>query len=364
SVGEIIATLEDGTIVDWVAFNDSHSLIKDYTRVAENLLAERLGKAPERTFLYGKSAGARLARGMNYLGNRLNVDAAGKPVFDGFLVDDSAAGTWLPVVMGDGKDTLLDEEAEQAAFVPQLELVHQAYWNFNNHDLPPFVTHSFLANKYANARILVEKGLGEKFRVYEIRQLSHDGGSGYPDGRRGKLQILDLSLLMEGAIRILDAWAGGTAPPVSRSDHLPIGDVDDDGVLDHPALSYPEVACPLGRFFPWPKSGAGTTSWAAFTGEGIEPRDEQGVFVDLNGNGLWDFRETPTQAWQRLGLLEHGEALTRQHYVNCVGNAAAALAALGFFDTETVTAYVKAAGDVNIEPASDDEHALIYYSRF
>ncbi|MDH3533510.1 MAG: hypothetical protein OEO82_11320 [Gammaproteobacteria bacterium] len=364
SVGEILATLEDGTIVDFVAFNDSHSLIKDYTRVAENVLAERLGKAPERTFLYGKSAGARLARGMNYFGYRLNVDSDGKPIFDGFLVDDSAAGTWLPVVIEEGKDTLLDEDDEKAAFVPQLELAHQAYWNFNNHDLPEFVTYSFLANKYNNARILMEKGMTDKFRLIEIRQLSHDGGSTRPDGRNGKLQMLDLSLLMEGAINLLDAWVAGGAAPLSRSDYPPIGDVDNDGAIDNPAIAYPEVACPLGIFYPYPRSGSGATSWAAFTGNGIEPRDEHGVFVDMNGNGLWDFRETPAEAWQRLGLLDHGEELTRPRYVDCVGDAAAALADAGLFDPATVAEYVRRAQAQNLEPASDEEHALIYFSRF
>jgi hypothetical protein len=119
-VGEIIATLEDGTVVDWVAFNDSHSLIRDYTKVVEKTLVKRLGKTPGRTFLYGKSAGARLARGMNYYGHRLNIDEDGGPVFDGFLVDDSAAGTWLPVVIRDGKDVLLSTAEEKDAFVPQL----------------------------------------------------------------------------------------------------------------------------------------------------------------------------------------------------------------------------------------------------
>lgn len=364
NVGEIIATLEDGTVVDWVAFNDSHSLIKDYTRVAEAALLARLGKIPSRTFLYGKSAGARLARGMNYLGYRLNRDVDGMPMFDGFLVDDSAAGTWLPVAMEDGNDVVLDQEEERAAFVPQLELVHQAYLNFNNHDLPGFVTYSFLANKYNNARILLEKGLGERFRMYEIRQLSHDGGSTMADGRRDRLQILDLSLLIEGAIDILDAWVGGQPAPASRSDYPVVGDADGDGVIEHTALVYPEVACPLGIFYPYPRSGSGATSWAAFTGTGIEPRDEHGVFVDMNRNGLWDFRESPTEAWHRLGLLGRSEKLSVEGYVNCVGNAAAALAAEGFFSTETVGEYVKRASDMNLQPASDDEHALIYYSRF
>ena len=364
SVGEVIATLSDGTVVDWVAFNDSHSLIKDYASVAEAAIRRRLGKVPDRTYLYGKSAGARLARGMNYYGQRLNRDRDGNPLFDGFLADDSAAGTWLPVVMEDGKDVPLATAEEKRAFVPQLEFVHQAYWNFNNHDLPDFVTYSFLANKINNARILKEKGLGDKFRMYEIRQLSHDGGSGFPDGRSDKLQILDLSLFMEGAINILDRWVEGESAPPSRSDYAVISDMDNDGIVDHPAISYPEVACPLGMFYPFPRSGSGATSWAAFTGNGIEPRDENGVFVDLNRNGRWDFRETPEQAWRRLGLLERGEKLTRTRYVDCVRAAAGDLADQGFFSPETVDAYVERAHSKNLAPSSDDEHALIYFSRF
>jgi hypothetical protein len=365
SVGEITATLSDGTVVDWVAFNDSHSLIKDYTAVAETAIRRRLGKLPDRTYLYGKSAGARLARGLNYFGQRLNLDAKGKPIFDGFLVDDSAAGTWLPVYMQNGKDVLLTTEKEKQAFVPQLELVHQLYLNFNNHDLPEFVTYSFLANKYNNARILQEKGLGPMFRIYEIRQLSHNGGSTYANGRNDELQILDLSLLMEGAVTILDNWVEGKkAAPPSRSDYPIIGDVNHDGIVDNPAISYPEVACPLGIFYPYPKSGAGATSWVAFTGTGIEPRDKQGVFIDMNGNGLWDFRESPSQAWQRLGLLKQGEILTRARYVSCVKESAERLAAQGFFNPEVVNAYAEQAQSKNLAPTADDEHALIYYSRF
>src|SRR5256885_6528120 len=34
------------------------------------------------------------------------------------------------------------------------------------------------------------------------------------------------------------------------------------------------------------------------------------------------YRETPAQAWQRLGLLGRAEALTREKYVACVQGAA------------------------------------------
>ncbi len=364
-VGEIVTTLEDGTVVDWVAFNDSHSYIKDFTFVAETTIQKRLGKLPSRTYLYGKSAGARLARGLNYYGQTLNIDSKGSPVFDGLLVDDSAAGTWLPVVMQNGKDVLLTTEAEKQAFVPQLELVHQAYANVNAHDLPDFVTLGFLTNKYNNARILLEKGLGEKFRMYEIKQLSHDDGAAFPDGKNGKFQILDLSLLMEGAINILDQWVEGvTVAPPSRSDYVVVGDTDQDGKLDHPAISFPEVACPLGIFYPYPQSGVGTTSWAAFTGNGPEPLDENKAFVDMNRSGTWDFRESPQAAWQRLGLLQAGEEFGRERYVRCISDAATRLGEQGFLSAETVKAYIEKAATKNLTPASDDEAALIHYNRF
>jgi len=365
NVGEIVSTLEDGTVVDWVAFNDSHSYIKDFTYVAENAINKRLGKIPTRTYLYGKSAGARLARGLNYYGTTLNTDSKGKRIFDGFLVDDAAAGTWLPVVMHDGKDVLLQTDAEKQAFVPQLELGHQAYSAVNDHDLPDFVTVGFLTNKYNNARILLEKGLGEKFRFYEIKQLSHDDGSAFPEGKKGKLQILDLSLLIDGAVNLLDQWVEGVkvAPP-SRSDYLLVGDTNQDGKLDRPAISFPEVACPLGYFYPYPKSGVGTTSWAAFTGQGPEPLDENEAFVDMNHTGTWDFRESPEAAWQRLGLLQAGESLTQQRYVACVSNAASELGQEGFLSADTVKKYAEKAATKNLKPVSDDEPALILYNKF
>lgn len=364
-VGEIVTRLADGSVVDWVAFNDSHSLIKDFTRIAETAIQKRLGKLPTRTYLYGKSAGARLARGMNYLGQTLNKDHKGNTLFDGFLVDDAAAGTWLPVVMQDGKDMLLTTDAEKQAFVPQLEIVHQAYAAVNAHDLPDFVTLGFLTNKYNNARILLEKGLGDKFRMYEVRQLSHDDGSAFPEGRNDRLQILDLSLLMEGAITLLDQWVEGVkeAPP-SRSDYAVVGDTNQDGRIDNPAISYPEVACPLGVFYPYPESGAGTMSWAAFTGKGPEPLDENKAYVDINLNGHWDFRESPQQAWQRMGLLQAGEELTQQRYISCVTDAASALGAQGFFGATTVKAYAEKAATKNLTPASDEEAALIHFNRF
>ena len=91
-----------------------------------------------------------------------------------------------------------------------------------------------------------------------------------------------------------------------------------------------------------PNSVAGTTAFAAFTGKGLEPLDQQKVFVDMNRNGVWDERETPEQAWRRLGLLAANEAFTRERYVACVEKAARALAADGFLSDATTARVYRA----------------------
>jgi hypothetical protein len=354
-IGEIIATLEDGTIVDFAAFNDNAAIIMDFARVAEALLEKRLGKKPSRTYLYGHSAGARIARSLNYTPG-LNADSRGNPVFDGFLLDDSASGLWLPVVMKNGEDILFRTDADKQAFRPQIELVHQMYTKIWDRapDRPDWVTRGYLTNKRINAKILMDKGLGDKFRAYEIRSMSHNGGEGLPpDNRLGKVLVLDVSLVIGGAIDMLDDLVEDRGEPVpSKSDWHDIGDTDGDGIIDHPAIAYPEVACPLGVFYPYPQSGSGTTAFAAFTGEGLEPLDEQNVFVDMNRNGIWDFRDTPTTAWRRLGLVAPGEELTRERYVQCIKDAAAKLREDGFFTELTASQYVRQAQTQNLDPAA------------
>ena len=351
-LGEILTSLEDGTIVDDVAFNDSARYVMDFASVAHNAIAGGLGRRPARTYLYGHSAGARIGRGLNYTAG-LNRDGDG-PFFDGILADDGAAGGWLPVLMRDGKDVLLTTDAEKAGFVPQMDISHQMYNNIWPSKKPDYMSSSYLANKRSNARILADKGLSTKHRMYEVRGISHSGGENLPDGRRGEVQILDMSKLMDRFIDILDAWVDrGVVPPASRSDARAATGAS--GENPHPAIAFPEVACPLGVYFSYPNSTAGTTSFAAFTGTGLEPLDGSNVFVDMNRNGVWDERETRSQAWQRLGLLGPGETLTRDRYVGCVRAAAGALATDGFLSQTNATWYVDHAGQAEIsaiEPGS------------
>jgi hypothetical protein len=349
-LGEITALLEDGSTSDEASFNDSAAYIADFTAVARRLISEVAGRAPARTYLYGHSAGARIARGMNYAAGG-NIGADGRRIFDGFLADDAAAGTWLPVLMKDGVDVLLAREADRAAFVPQLEVGHQLYnavWDFPAR--PDYLTDSFLENKRRNAAMLIEKGLGDRFRYYEVRGVSHRGGEAFAYGAQNPpILTLDLPLLMGRFVDLLDQWADkGRAPPPNRSDCAPLGDPAADGVLRAPAISLPELSCPLGVYHPFPKDGAYDTGFAPFDGKGLEPRDEAGAFIDMNRNGVWDRRETIEEAWVRLGLLAPGERFSRALYVARMTEAAETLRTQGFFDDAAVATTIARAREAEL----------------
>jgi Alpha/beta hydrolase domain len=346
-LGEIVTTLEDGSTVDYAAFNDTARYVMDFADVAKKIVADRLGQPPSRVYLYGHSAGARIGHAVNYAPG-LNVGRDGKRFFDGILADDPAAGTWYPVVMKDGRDVLFATGDDKAAFVPQIDVAHQMYNNIWEPKHPAWMSDSYLENKRNNARILRDKGL-TKYRMYEVRGVSHAGGES--EGWRGQILNLDLANAMDRFIDMVDAWADrGLAPPPTHSDWAELGDADRDGRIESAALAFPEIACPLGVYFPYPESTSGTTSFAAFTGEGLEPLDGRKAFVDMNRNGLWDYRETPTQAWRRLGLLQKTEELTRDKYVACVERAADQLRREGFFSDKTAARYVEQAKTAELPP--------------
>ncbi|MEO5898481.1 MAG: hypothetical protein ABIS06_22555 [Vicinamibacterales bacterium] len=351
--GDVQVTLEDGTFYSERNLNDNAQYIIDFTLVAEKTIEKRLGKPPSRTYFYGHSAGARIGRSLNYKAG-LNRDSEGQPIFDGILADDSATGLWLPIQMKGDRDVLFQTDAERAAFVPQLEISHQMYNAESPGEKAPWISTNYLENKRQNARLLRDKGLSSKHRMYEVRRISHSGGDALPDGRRGDTEILDLSRFMDRFIDMLDAWVDkGVAPPPTRSDWAELGDVNRDGEIEHPALVFPEVACPLGVYHQFPASsgtgGGGVTAYAPYSGDGLEPLDGRGVFVDMNANRVWDEREIPTQAWQRLGLLHPGERLTEERYLRCVREAAGRLRDEGFFSERTASWYVETARTTKIK---------------
>jgi hypothetical protein len=354
--GDVQVTLEDGTVYPERNLNDNVQYVIDFALLARKALQKRLGRPPSRMYFYGHSAGGRLGRSLNYVPG-LNVGRDGKRVFDGILADDSATGLWLPVVMKDGADVLFATDAQKAAFVPQLEVTHQMYNAESPGEKAPWISTNYLQNKRQNARILRDKGLASRHRMYEVRSISHSGGEMLPTGKRADTEILDLSRMMDRFIDMLNAWVDkGVAPPPTRSDWAELGDTNPDRVSENAALAFPEVACPLGVYRQFPPSlgasGTGSTFFAAFTGEGLEPLDGRNVFVDMNGNGVWDFRETPEQAWRRLGLLQKDEPLTREKYVACVRDAAGRLRKDGFFSDRTAQLYAELAAKTELRPVS------------
>src|SRR4029078_8434103 len=157
--------------------------------------------------------------------------------------------------------------------------------------------------------------------------------------RAGDSQNIVVSKAMDRFIDMLDAWVDkGTVPPPTHSDDPSIGG-GTDAAIEHPARAFPEIACPLGVYYNYPETVSGATAFAAFTGKGIEPLNGKNVWVDMNRNGVWDYRETPTQACRGLVLLRAGETLTPEKYTACVQSAADTLRKEGFFSAATVESY-------------------------
>jgi Alpha/beta hydrolase domain len=339
--GDVAITLDDGTIGK--ANISSHGgFIRDMTLIAENVLQRQLGRTSARTYFYGFSAGGFLGRMVNYAPG-MNSREGGRALFDAFLIDDAGAGEWRPVLMVDGKDTLFVGE-DKARFRPQIDITHQLYAGDSD---------DYLVKKRQNAEILRAKGLGDRHRVYEVRGVSHfDAGQ----TQLADLvpQTLDLGGLMVSLIDMLDRWVEkGEAPPPSRSDVTALTGAE------HPAIALPEVACPLGIHYVFPAAHGSSrrayqeTAFAAFDGINQEPIDGRGQFVDMNGNGKRDQRESVAQAWTRLGLLKAGERFTHAKYVACVAAAAAKLVEEGFLAPRMLPYYVNRAAISRVGEADD-----------
>ena len=330
--GDVEVTLEDGsTLKNNVSTHTG--FLTGMAKIAGNMVEQKLGRKSERTYYYGFSAGGFLGRLVQYQPGANRGDD-GRPLFDAFLLGDAGAGLWLPVLMVEGKDTLFVGNDDRNKFVPQIDISHQLYLAEDG---------ATLDRKRENARMLRDKGLGDKHRMYEIRGISHmDAGQ----VSRPELveQTLDLGGINEALIDLLDRWVvKGEAPPPSKSDLTALG------ANDNPGIALPEVACPLGVYYAMPavhgtsRRSYQETAFAAFDGADLEPLDGRGQFVDMNGNGVRDKRESIVQAWRRLGLLKPGERLTQAKYAACVANAAARLVEQGLLPTRVLAHYVNQA---------------------
>jgi hypothetical protein len=343
--GDITITLEDGTALQKYNLSSHAGFINGFKKITANVLEKKLGRKPQRAYFYGFSAGGFLGRLIQYQPG-FNRDDDGRPLFDGFLLDDAGAGMWLPILMVDGKDTLFVQDDDKRRFVHQIDITHQLYAGDTNDNLP---------KKRENAKLLKQKGLASKHRMYEVRGVSHfDAGQvSLPDLVP---QTLDLGGLVESLIDILDQWVEkGKEPPATKSDLLELGDINRDGVNENPAIALPEVACPLGVHYIFPaaqenaRRAGQETAFAAFDGVNLEPLDGRGQFVDMNDNGVRDKRETPARAWTRLGLLKPTERFTQSKYITCVSDAAAKLVEEGLLPPPLLAYYVKRALATGVE---------------
>jgi len=349
--GDFNAVLDTGEKWSDLNVNLVPELILDEVRLAGNLLKDRLGRKPTRNYWYGHSAGAYMALAMNYMqtmGESPNKEPDGSNLITGFLADDPGGGLFVPVLMKNGQDVLLRKPEEKAKFIKTIVVAHQAYplaytdeipGEMDLRQIPKWVSATALVNKRSTARMMREKGMDGGYRMYEVRGVSHGGGENLPDGKNGDVEILDLSRFIDGAVDLLDNWVEkGVSPPVTKSAEAGVGASPD-------AVSLPDVACPLGQYFAYPpmlgEDGVGSTGFAAYDGESLEPLNGLIQLVDMNGDGKRGKRETVTDAWRRIGLLKVGEAFNRDKYVSCVESTVAKLKADRFITDKVAERYVQ-----------------------
>jgi Alpha/beta hydrolase domain len=329
--GDVMASLEDGTTLK-VNVSTHAGFIVSFAKTAKNMLQAKMGHKPQKTYYYGFSAGGFLGRLVQYYAG-FNRDNDGSRIFDGFILDDVGGGDWLPILMVDGKDTLLVSEEDKRGFVPQIDISHQ---------LDVGEGEISIKKKRENAILLKQKGLAAKHRVYEIKGLAHID-AGLVSRADHVAQALDLGGIMDALVDRLDQWVVlGKEPPSSRAEIPSLGGKGE-------AVALPEIACPLGVYHIFPEvlgdslRSSQETAFAAFDGVNPEPLDARGRVVDMNGNGVRDQRESVEQAWRRLGLLKANESFSRAKYVSCVTQAATALAKEGLLPTRVVNHYVRKA---------------------
>ena len=352
--GDFSAVLDDGTVWPDQNINMVPELILDEVRFVDNVLKQRLGKKPSRNYWWGHSAGTYTGLALNYMIQfepQLNKDADGQETISGFLDDDPGGGLFLPMLQKNGTDILYRTPEERAKFVKTLVISHQAYplvysnvvvGEFDAKHAPAGISDTALINKRNMAKLFSKKGMDNVFRMYEVRGVSHQGDEDLETNTNRDIQVVHLSRVMDAAVDLLDNWVEkGIEPPKTKADDASVSTIS--------AISLPETACPLGHYYPFPamrgnnSGSAGVTSFAAYDGAGLEPLDGQLMYVDMNHDGRRDQRETVTQAWQRLGLLNQKEIFGRDKYVSCVEGAVMKLRNEGLFTDNSVRQYLEEA---------------------
>ena len=378
-VGPNSVTLDDGTVLPNKAYGMHAGLFHDLTMVGQRYVEYRLGQKTKRMYFYGKSQGANLGRLFNYgPGANLDYKDPSKKVFDGFIHNSPGGGLFLPVMEVKGKDVLFQTKEDKENFVPQIDVLHEIYVG------EQYIESAYWGSYYEvnrdNQRMLNAKGLGAKSRTYELKNVSHEDGTSTYLPTTDNLNLNpEIGGFMDAMIDMLDSWVDlGIKPPPTRSNSYDLGDVNHDGILENPAIELPEIACPTGVYYLFPKGqdGSGNLGFVAYLKEDrpiwnfsaastqkgkqtlppnfeeswLEPLNHFEMTVDMNGNGVRDTKESITKAWRRRatqgyksGILARDETLTHAKYEREVVKVAADLYAQGFLSLRGLYSYVEAA---------------------
>jgi len=373
-----------------MGFNDNLSVIRDYTVISRNFVEEQLGKRPKTVFYRGHSAGG--AMGRSFLVIRgMNTDHQGEQLFHGFYLDDSAGGRgatsyhWKSAVVSElGGFRLIPSDTDQLIFdaeqsrfmAPVVEVIHGAYAGGNTATVPRIferVPGTYVQYKRENARINIEKGLGDRWKSYEIAGVSHADASAeafkYPELAEDMVDIGGVAIALQ---QVLVDWVlEGKQPPATRVDAADVWELDPTA---GPAIELPETACPRGIFRPYMTRPDGTSVGSSpalfvpyltelhpqinenqkrppgFKDEWLEPLDRKGYLVDMTGSHHRMTRPTIAQMWhvryregKKTGVLRTDEDLTRDIYVQCVTGVVNSLRAAGLLTEQAQKWYIEKA---------------------
>jgi len=373
-----------------MGFNNNMGVIRDYAVISRNYIEQQLGKRPEKLFYRGHSAGGALGRSMLLI-RGMNTDHQGEQLFHGFYLDDSAGGRgatsyfWEATVVDEhGSYTLQPSDTDALTFsgeqmkfmAPVIEVIHGAYAGGRTATVPRIferIPGTYVQYKRENARINIEKGLGDIWKSYEIAGVSHSDAHAesfnYPELAKDMVDVGGVAIALEKAL--YDWVLTGKKPPETRVDAADVWAADPN---TGPAIQLPETACPRGIFRPFMNRPDGTAVGASpalfvpyltmavpqinedqdrpagFKDEWLEPLDRRGYLIDMTNSGHRMTRPSIQQAWhiryregKTTGILLPYETLTRERYVSCVTDVATSLNADGLLTDEAVTWYIEKA---------------------
>jgi hypothetical protein len=373
-----------------MGFNNHLGLMRDWTVISQNFIEEQLGRQPQYKFFRGHSAGSALGRSFVII-NGTNVDHSGRKLFDGFFLNDTAAGHgasayfWEAVVIDElgtfrlqptDHDTLTFTNEQMRHMSPVVEVIHGAYAGGSTSTVPQLferVPGTYYEYKLENTRINIEKGLGDMWKAYVIDDTGHSDASAaafnYPELAKEMIDIGGVEMALHHAL--YDWVTTGKRPPDTRIDAVDVWELDPN---TGPAIKLPESACPRGIYRPYMNRPDGTAVGSSpalfvpyltmpvpqinerqprpegFKEEWLEPLDAFGHLVNMTGSLLRMTRPTIQQVWhvryrngEKTGILRPHEKLTRERYTACVSDVATSLHADGLLTDEALTWYIEKA---------------------